>query len=293
MQKRDALIAALVVSAWGVNFAVIKAGLAELPPAVLGMLRFLLLMPALWLFPRPQVRWFWLALYGLLISFGQFGMMFTAISWGMPTGLAALLMQSQVFFTVVLALLWLREPVAKHHVPAMLLAACGLALIGVGQHQGPVPLAALWAVLAAALSWALGNLVVKFIGKVPPLSLVVWGNIASLAAFVLLSLWLYGAGGVADFVAGLSVQGWLAVAFLAYVSGLLGYGGWGGLLARYPASTVTPLALLVPVIALLLALLWLGERLNGWQWSGVALVMAALLVQVFGGRFKRKPIRII
>ncbi|WP_274572318.1 EamA family transporter [Neisseria leonii] len=286
MDGRDALIAGLVVTAWGVNFAVMKAGLAELSPAVLGLLRFSLLLPAVCLLPRPAVRWYWLALYGLCISFGQFGMMFTALSWGMPSGLAALLLQSQVFFTVILAVVWLREPVAGHHLPAMLLAAAGLLLAGIGQYRGVVPLAALWAVLAAAMSWALGNLTVKFIGRVNPLSLVAWGNISSWAAFLLLSLWLYGAGEVGRQIADLSAGGWLAAAFLAYVSGLFGYGGWGRLLARYPASLVTPLALLVPVIALLVSALVLGERLNGWQWGGVAVVMAALLVQVSGGRLR-------
>ena len=65
---------------------------------------------------------------------------------------------------------------------------------------------------------------------------------------------------------------------------LVGYVGWGGLLSRHPASKITPLALLVPVIALVVARLLLNEQLNHWHWLGVAVVMAGLAVHVFGAR---------
>lgn len=71
---------------------------------------------------------------------------------------------------------------------------------------------------------------------------------------------------------------------MAYCSGLIGYAGWGGLLSRYPADKITPLTLPVPVIALLVARIFLDERMNVWHWAGMALVMFALLLQVFGGK---------
>lgn len=285
MNAKDSLLAAFVLIAWGVTFLFMRMSLDEVSPMVLGMLRFLLLLfPAVFLLPRPQVPWYWLAAYGLAISFGQFSLLFVSLYLGMPTGLAALLHQSQVFFTVLLAALLLHEPIRRNHMLAMVLAAAGLALIGVGQHQGTVSWLATWASFGAAASWAAGNIMVKFIGKVNALSLVVWGNISSLLAFTLVSFWLYGAEGVWRQIGGMSWRGAAGVVFLAYIAGLLGYAGWGALLSRYESGRVAPLSLLVPVIALLVAKLFLNEYMNGWHWAGVLVVMLGLAVQVLGGR---------
>lgn len=288
MDIKDSLIALAVIVIWGVNFYFMRLALWEVSPMVLGMLRFAgVFMPAVLFVKRPKVRWWWLLAYGLTISFGHFGFMFTALAAGMPTGLAALLLQSQVFFTVMMAALLLKEQVRANHVLAIGLASIGLVLIGVGQFRGALPMLGVVWVLCAALSWALGNIVLKRIGKVNALSLVVWGNGFALVAFTLVALWQHGGAGVGQQVAQMSWRGWLGVLFLAYVASLVGYVGWGRLLAHHPASKITPLALLVPVIALFVAWLALGERLNGWHWSGIVVVMSALVVQVFGARWLR------
>lgn len=121
--------------------------------------------------------------------------MFLALSMDVPTGLSALLHQSQVFMTVLLVAIMFKEAALRHHLIAMIAAAVGLALIGVGQYQGNSPLVGLWVVLAASFCWAVGNIVVKKLGAVNPLS-VVWGNILALGAFAVGSLWLYGIDGL-------------------------------------------------------------------------------------------------
>ena len=69
LNKTDALIAAAVIFLWGVSFYFMKLALAEISPMVLGVLRFaLMLFPALFFIPRPAVRWYWLAAYGLAIN---------------------------------------------------------------------------------------------------------------------------------------------------------------------------------------------------------------------------------
>ena len=290
MTPKDSLLAAMVITIWGVNFMFLKFVLQDLSPMVLGMLRFaLVVFPALLWLKRPPVAWRWLVLYGITISFGQFGLMFAALSLGLPTGLTALILQAQVFITVALAALLWREPIRANHLLGMLTAAAGLLLIGIGQQQGSVPMAALWAILGAAVSWALGNVVVKYIGKVNALSLVVWGNVSSLLLFALASFALYGGAGVWQQISGLSLRGLFGVLFVAYAASLIGYAAWGSLLSRYPAGKITPLSLLVPVVALLVAWALLNEYLNIWHWLGVVLVMAALLIHVFGGKiaFKR------
>lgn len=285
MSKKDTLIALGVILAWGINFMFMKFALFDVSPMVLGMLRFaLLIVPAIFFLPRPKVAYGWLILYGLTISFGQFAFMFLALSMDVPTGLAALVHQSQVFFTVLLTFLLFKESVRRHHLFAMLIAVVGLCLIGIGQYQGSLALIGLFVVMAGSFSWALGNIVVKKLGAVNPLSLVVWGNLSALLAFTLTSVWLYGFQGVGEQIAHLNWHGWLSVMYLSYVASLLGYGGWGYLLSRYPASQVTPLALLVPVVALLAGMLVLSERLLLWHWLGIVVVMMALVIHVFGAK---------
>lgn len=288
MNLKDYLLILLVIGIWGVNFLFMKFALNEIPPMVLGMLRFFcVVFPAVFLLKRPPVPWYVLAAYGLTISFGQFALMFTALDWGLPTGLAALMLQVQVFFTVLIAGIVLREPVLAHHLLGMFTAAVGLVFIGIGHYQGQLPLTAMLPVFGAAASWACGNIIVKRIGPVNALSLVVWGGIPALCAFALASLMLYGADGLAQHTANLTWKGIVGILFLAYVASLVGYTGWGALLAKHPAGKVTPFALLVPVIALLAGCLVLNERLALWHWLGIIIVMCGLTLHIFGSKWRR------
>ncbi|VEE08769.1 EamA family transporter [Neisseria animalis] len=289
MNSRDAALIASVVAVWGINFFFMKIALDELPPMLLGMLRFLLvLFPAVWWVKRPQTAWTWLVLYGLSISFGQFALMFTALDLGLPTGLAALLVQVQVFFTVLVSAVFFREPVCLQHLWGMAAAAVGLLLIGVGHYQGTLPLSALLAVLGAGASWAVGNITVKHIGRVSPLALVVWGSVSAFAAFAAASLYLYGGSGIVNHIGNLSIKGVAGVVFLAYCSSLIGYTAWGSVLSRHPAGKVTPFALLVPVFALVVGYVVLNERLGIWHWAGMGIVMAGLALHIFGIPSRRK-----
>ncbi|WP_084137796.1 EamA family transporter [Moraxella caprae] len=126
-----------VVLIWGVNFLAMKIGLNDVPPLILGMVRFLLiLLPAVFFFKKPNAPWIYLILYGLTISFGQFSLMFLALSRQFPTGLSALILQAQVFLTMLFSCILLKESVKPNHLVGMITAGAGLTLIGVGQYLG-------------------------------------------------------------------------------------------------------------------------------------------------------------
>lgn len=286
MSIRDYGLLASVIIIWGVNFWFMKLGLEEMPPLVLGIFRFaFVLLPAIFFLKRPPVAWKWLILYGLTISFGQFSLMFLALSWNFPTGLAALILQAQAFLTVLFsAILW-KEPVRAHQIVGMGTAGCGLVLIGVGQYQGNLPIAGVFPVLGAALSWACGNMIVKKIGRVDALSLVVWGSVSTLVAFALSAIFVHGVDNIAHYISNFTWRGIVGFLFLAYVASLVGYSAFGSLLARYPANKVSPFILLVPVLALVVGYLFLDEKLGVWHIGGIVAVMGGLLVHVFGGHF--------
>lgn len=287
MQAKDRLLALGIILVWGVNFVVIKVGLTGVPPMLLGALRFCLVaFPAILLVPRPRVPWPKLVAYGATISLGQFAFLFYAMAVGMPAGLASLVLQSQVFFTVAFAALFLREPVRWHHLAGMLVAAAGLALIGSGVQGGTggMTIAGFLLTLCGAASWATGNIVSKTIGPVDLLGLVVWGALIPIVPFALLSLTFEGPTRIVDSLTHVSGMAVLAVLYLAFAATIFGYTMWGRLLTRYPASKVAPLTLLVPPVGLVSSHLLLGEDLVAAQWGGAVVVMAGLLLSVFGGR---------
>ena len=100
MQPRHALLAILVATIWGFNFVVIQWGMHDVPPLLFLAMRFTaVVLPAVFLVPRPAVSWRTVAAIGVLMSLGQFGLLYTSMDLGMPPGIAALVLQAQVLFT--------------------------------------------------------------------------------------------------------------------------------------------------------------------------------------------------
>ena len=284
MTPKDLLLALLVIVVWGLNFVVIKVGLHGMPPMLMGALRFMLAaFPAILFVRRPQVPLRWMLAYGMTISVGQFAFLFYAMHVGMPAGLASLVLQSQAFFTLFFAALFLGERLRGSNLFGLLVAASGLLLIGLQGGQA-MTLAGFALTIAAASMWALGNVVTRKLGKVNLVGLVVWGSLIPPLPFLALSLWLEGPELISQSLRTLSLDSLLVLAYLAFGATLLGYGLWSRLLSRYPASQVAPFSLLVPVVGISSSALLLGERLGGLQMVGAALVMAGLLINVWGGR---------
>jgi O-acetylserine/cysteine efflux transporter len=288
MPVKDLLLAMVVIIAWGLNFVVIKFGLDGVPPMLLGALRFLLVaFPAVFFIKRPQVPWRWLIAYGATISLGQFAFLFQAMAHGMPPGLASLVLQSQAFFTLFFAALFLGERLRLTQLLGLLIAAGGLALIGL-EADTAMPILALLLTLCAGAMWGVGNVLTKRLGKVNLVGLVVWGALIPPLPFLALSLWLEGPELIVHSLSTIGPKSILAVVYLAFIASMLGYSLWSRLLSRHPAGKVAPFSLLVPVIGIASSAVMLGERLSGYQWVGGALVMVGLVTNVFGAALLRR-----
>ncbi|EJV9466277.1 O-acetylserine/cysteine exporter [Cronobacter sakazakii] len=293
MTRKDGLLALLVVLAWGLNFVVIKVGLHAMPPLLLAGLRFLLVaFPALLFVARPKVPFRLLLGYGLTISFGQFAFLFSAIKFGMPAGLASLVLQAQAFFTIVLGVFAFRERLQAKQLTGIALAVGGMLVLIEGSLNGQhVALTGFMLTLAAALSWACGNIFNKKIMQLPTppavMSLVVWSALIPVLPFFAASLVFDGAQAVVQSLVNIDSVTVLSLVYLAFIATILGYGIWGTLLGRYETWRVAPLSLLVPVVGLASAALLLDERLSVLQIIGALLVMAGLYINVFGWRVRR------
>lgn len=293
MPLKDWLAALTVITVWGVNFVVIKLGLGEIPPLLLGALRFTFVaFPAILFIPRPKLPWRILVNYGVTICLAQFIFLFWAINIGMPAGLASLVLQSQAFFTVLIAALVLREGIQRHHVLGMTIAVLGLILIQKGADSGSVPVLGFMLTLLSALAWAVGNIVLKGAGKVDMIGLVVWGALIPPIPFLILSWLLEGPTLIVSSLTNISMVGVLAVAYLAFVATLVGYVLWGRLLSRHPVARIAPLSLLIPVVGLVCAAWLLDEHLRPVQWLGGLVVLAGLGVNMFGARMLQRRTRI-
>lgn len=290
MRPKDLALALLVIGVWGINFAVIKIGIVGVPPLLLGALRFMLAaFPALLLFKAPRVPLRWYLAYGLTISVGQFAFLFSAIHVGMPSGLASLVLQSQSFFTLLLASWWLHERWHAHQMAGLLLALVGLVLIGVAHGAvasgASLPLLGFGLTLLAALSWACGNIVTRLVSQYGPmnqLAFVVWASLVPPLPFLGLSLWLEGPEAIVQALTHLTTGTLAAVAYLAWMATLLGYGLWTYLMSSYPTNRVAPFTLLVPLVGLTTGWLVFDETLGPLHWVGGALLMLGLLMNVFG-----------
>lgn len=270
------LLGLAVVAVWGTNFAVIKVALGDLPPLTFAALRFTFaLLPAVIFIRRPAVPWRHLAAYGLLIGAGQFGLLYIAMRQDITPGLASLVIQTQVFFTIGFSMWLARERLRGFQLAALGLAVAGLLVIAFHSDASVTPLG-LGLVLLAALSWASGNMVAKASGPVNMVAYVVWASLFSAPPLFALAFAFEGWPAIRDGIAGADAGTWAAVLYQSVGNSLFGYAAWGWLLSRYPAAVITPMALLVPVFGMGASALWLGEPLQPWKLLAAALVMAGL-----------------
>ncbi|MGI3185809.1 EamA family transporter [Nioella aestuarii] len=289
MPLRDMVFIGLVVLAWGSNFTAMKLALEELPPFLFVGLRFAILLPLLVVLKRPNVPWWKIIAVGALINMGQFAFLFAALAADATAGLASLLIQTQVPLTILLSFLVFKERIRPIQVAGLLVAVTGLGVFALSA-GGNVTLLGLGLILMGALCWALGNLVLRRMGPVNTLALFVWASLVPPLPMLVLSVSVEGPAPFAT-LAAMSVQGWLAVLYVALASTVLGYSLWGALLTRHPASTVTPYALLIPVVGLGVSGVILGERPAAMDWLGTAVILAGLAMMQIRPRRAPPPAR--
>jgi O-acetylserine/cysteine efflux transporter len=239
-------------------------------------------LPAVFFIRRPQVGWPILVGYGLTVGVLQFSFLFTAMRLGMPAGLASLVMQMQVFFTMALAMVLLGDRPTPLQLGGAAIALIGLGTIG-AEHVGGAVLVPLLLTLVAAFFWAISNIITKRAGSIDMLAFVVWGSLVPPLPMLALSLLFEGPQALAS-LPGISPQALFSVLFIAYGSTLIGYGAWAVLLGRHPASLIAPFSLLVPVVGFAAAFVFLGEQVSTLEVAGSLLIFAGLVLNVFGPR---------
>ena len=279
MTTAHAGLAVLVAVLWGLAFVATRIGLDSFSPPALAAFRFLIAAVPACVLPRPPISWTSLIAVGLFLFTGQFLFQFFGIALGMPAGLAAIVVQTQALFTIIFAALALRERSTARQVAGTAVAFAGLLLIAgtVGEDLSAVGLAL---TMLSAVSWAVGNVLLKRLPSVEPLNLAVWLSLVPPIPALALALAMDGPVGLARSVVTASWSAVAAALYLGLVATVIAYAIWDFLLRRYPAAAVTPFALLAPFVAAGAAALVLGERFGSLRVSGMSLVLAGLAVLV-------------
>jgi O-acetylserine/cysteine efflux transporter len=277
MRPLHIALAIMVAVIWGVAFVVSKVGLESFSPPQLTALRFAIAaIPALWL-PRPQISWSLLISIGLTVFTGQFLLQFFGIAGGMPAGLTAVVVQTQALFTVLFAALLIGDKPTPQQVVGMLAAFTGLAMIGLTL-GGSIPVLAFALTLASALSWAIGNVLVKRLPKVNMLHLVVWASLVPPLPALGISISMDGPGALLHALANASWAGIMAPIYLGLVASVFAYAIWGSLLQRYSTGAVAPFALLAPAVGAIASSFVYGESFGPMRLAGIGVMLAGLAI---------------
>jgi O-acetylserine/cysteine efflux transporter len=288
---RDFALILLVVALWGFSFVPIKLGLREMPPFALAALRFFFAAVPLVFFVRPpRMPLAPIVAYGFAIGVFQFGLLFLGMKLGMPAGLSSLVIQLQVFFTIGLGIAFLGDRLYPQSALGAAIATLGIVVLAYYKisEGATATFAGLLLVIVSALAWGIGNIVAKRAAaghSADMFALVVWSSLVPPLPLAAVSYFFEGGIGAWLAVRDASLFTWGCVLFLSYVATLFGFATWAKLLHRYPTALVAPFGLLIPVSGLVSGWLLLGESLAPIQALGVALVLAGLVVNIYGGRF--------
>ena len=280
MTKKHQLLALIVTIIWGTNFVFIKYGLNELPPFLFATIRFFLVVfPLIFFFPKPKASWGLIAAYGLFIGFGQFGILFYAMQNDISPGIASLVLQTQVFFSVIFAIFFFKELITPIQWLALIISFSGIALIA-SKTGGQTTFFGLALALLAAMSWAMGNMVVKKADKVDIIAFLAYSSLFAVPVLAVMSLYFEGWDLIKTSIQSASMTSVYVVLWQTIGNTLIGYGLWNFLLSRYSAATVTPWALLIPISGMTASSLLLDEPMPMWKLLAAALVLAGLVINI-------------
>lgn len=284
MKPLHVALAVLITAIWGVNFSVIKLGLATVDPFILAGIRFsLCALPAIFFIRKPDVAWRYIVGYGLVFGIGLWGVVNLGIKLGLSAGIASLVLQFSAFSTIVLGSWVFKEALSRFQILGMLIALGGLLCI-ITISDGSVSLSGVLLVLLGAASWSVANIINKKASTRDVFGFLVWSSAFAPIPLFALDYVVNGSAGYAAFVHQVDGSAGLSILFQVYPNTLLAYWIWNSLLKTYPVSTVAPLSLLVPIFGMLGSVLLFNESVTLSKVLAVALIVLGLAVGLYGQR---------
>ncbi|MPQ83532.1 EamA family transporter [Pseudomonas sp. MAFF 730085] len=284
MKPLHVVLAVLITAIWGVNFSVIKLGLATVDPLILAGIRFsLCALPAIFFISKPDVAWRFIIGYGLVFGIGLWGLVNLGIKAGLSAGIASLVLQFSAFFTILLGSWLFKEALTRFQVLGMLIALAGLLCI-IKISDGSVSVYGVMLVLVGAASWSVANIINKKASTKDVFGFLVWSSAFAPIPLFALDYAVNGSAGYRAFIHQVDATSVMSIMFQVYPNTLFAYWVWNSLLKTYPVSTVAPLSLLVPIFGVLGSVVVFNESVPVSKVLSVGLIVLGLAVGLYGQR---------
>ncbi len=278
MSARDAGLVILVMAIWGFNFSMIRLGVSETDPLLVVAMRFICaILPLIFFIPRPKVAWRYLLAYGVVFGTGIWGMASCSITFGLSSGMASVLLQTDVITTVLVGVWLYKEPLSKRMQIGIGIALVGL-VISIVFTNGNVTLLGTGLIFVAAICWPLAGVIMKRANTKQTFAFNLWGMLFAPLPLIGLSLALNGVDVLALTYQNWALNSWVSVLFQAYPTTLFGYWVWNKMLLKYPMSQMAPLTLLVSVFALISGYFVFDEQLSLAQWVSCSAFLIGILL---------------
>ncbi|WCN07737.1 EamA family transporter [Marinomonas mediterranea] len=276
------LLVIIIPLIWGFNFVVIRWGAEHMDPVMMTCLRFTFTaLPLVFFLKRPNVPMSMIALHGLLFGIGMWGMVNVAVALGMPAGLSSILLQSAVFMTLIMAVLFFKERLPTVKSIGIFVAFIGFLLVVIFRGEA-VPVAGIILIFVAAISWTGCNAIIRIYKPNRPISFIVWSSVfVPVPTLVLAAIQQYASFGMIDIhqlIPIPSLNGWLSIVFQSLITTIIGYGLWTWAIMRYGLGNVAPYSLLVPVSGLFFGWAIYEEALSSMEVIGSSTILAGLAI---------------
>ncbi|WP_121627026.1 EamA family transporter [Poseidonibacter antarcticus] len=284
MTNRDFIIAILITFMWGVNFSFIKLGLTSLDPFMLAGLRFFLCaIPLVFFIKKPDVKFIYIVSYGLFFGVGLWGILYVGMHFGISAGVASIVLQLGVFFTVILSYIILKEKIDIYNKIGFVLALSGILLVFLVT-DGTVTILGMMFVILSAVSWAILNIIIKKANTKDVFSFLIWSTLFPPIPLFLLAYFMQGDIVFINFFDNIDTNAMISIVFQVYPTTILGYWVWNSLLTKYPVSVVSPLSLLIPIFGLLGSFVLFNEEIGIYKIIASLIILLGLVINTFGNR---------
>ncbi|WP_374472524.1 DMT family transporter [Arenimonas sp.] len=288
MPPRDILLALLICLAWAGNFLGSALALRELPPLLFTALRLALLVLMLGVFLRRPAPGQWPRLLAIAGCTGvlHFGLSFWALKLAGDLSSPAIVMQSYIPMSVLLAWALLGERFAWRTGTAIAISFGGVLVLGFDPLVLDNP-ASLFLMLASAFFLALATVMMRGLTGVTRYGMQAWIALVGVGPLLALSLWLE--PGAWATLGGISGTAWAGVAYAAIVASVIGHGLYYSLIQRHAVARVMPWLLLTPVFAMALGIAFWGDRPGPKLWIGGAMTLVGILLIALRSQAKARP----
>jgi drug/metabolite transporter (DMT)-like permease len=278
MTAKDITITIALMCLWGFNFCAIKLGADQVNPILLTAMRFVFaVFPAIFFIKRPNVDIRYLLAYGTTFGAGVWGMMVWSINLGVSAGMAGILLDMSLVFSLLLGYFVLKEAISFNKKIGAGLSILGL-ITCLALTDGSVPLIGIPLALIAAFSWSLMTLIVKSSNTKQVFAFSVWGMLFAPIPLVLLAYVFHGAEVFVALPSQMNGEVWFSVLFQAYPTTLLGYWVWNRLTLKYPLSTMASFTLLTPIFGLIGGVIFYNEEVSAIKVLAYVLVLGGLMI---------------